>query len=114
MDDKPNTTGPVPDFFTLEEAAAILRIGRTTIYALARRFEATGGVGGLPVWRCGKQYRVPRYALEAILGGPITWPLATSHTPTTLTPPPASPERVSRTRSRSASRREPTPRLFTA
>ena len=52
MNNKPKTTtGAVPDFFTLEEAAAILRIGRTTAYELARRFEATGGAEGVPVRR---------------------------------------------------------------
>jgi Helix-turn-helix domain len=63
-----------PDFLTVEEAAAVLRIGRTPAYELARRFEATNGEEGLPCERFGKSLRIPRYAIEAILGGPITWP----------------------------------------
>jgi hypothetical protein len=104
-------TSQPPDFLTIEEAAAVLRIGRTTAYAQARRFEATGGAEGLPVVRNGKQLRVPRYALEAMLGGPITWPPPAWNAPAaTLTPP----QSVPPTRARSSSRRDSTPRLFTA
>jgi len=67
-----NPVGPLPDFLTVEEAAAVLRIGRTVAYALARRFEATGGVTGLPVVRVGRQMRVPRAALERWANGPLT------------------------------------------
>jgi hypothetical protein len=63
-----------PDFLTVEEAARVVRIGRTKAYDLARLFLATGGTDGLPVIRFGKQLRVPRCRLEACLGGPITWP----------------------------------------
>ena len=64
----------VPDLFTVAEAAAILRVGRTTAYALASRDLATGGGEGLGVVRVGNQLRVRRAALEALLGGPVTWP----------------------------------------
>jgi hypothetical protein len=64
-----------PDFLRVEEAARVLRIGRTAAYQLAREFLATGGASGLPVIRYGRQLRVPRCRLEADLGGPITWPL---------------------------------------
>jgi Helix-turn-helix domain len=70
----------VPDFFTVEEAAAILRIGRTAAYALAREYLATDGASGLPVVRLGKLLRVPRTRLEAMIGGPITWPLKVAPT----------------------------------
>ena len=70
----PGSTAP-PDFLTLEEAARIARIGRTTAYDIAREYEATAGASGLPVVRFGKQLRVPRYRLEEWLGGPITWPI---------------------------------------
>ena len=63
-----------PDFLTLEEAAGILRIGRSTAYREANAFEASHGKTGIPVVRFGKQFRVPRCHLEQHLGGPITWP----------------------------------------
>ena len=65
----------VPDFFTLPEAGRILRIGRNSAYKAATEFERTGGVSGLPFVKVGKLKRVPRLALEKLLGGPITWPL---------------------------------------
>jgi hypothetical protein len=67
-------TGP-PDFLTLDEAAAVLRVGRSTAYREANAFERSGGRTGIPVIRFGKQFRVPRCRLEEQLGGPITWPL---------------------------------------
>jgi hypothetical protein len=74
--DAARTASTPPDFLTVEEAAAILRIGRSTAYRLANLYLATGGSSRLlPVERCGKQLRVPRYKLEEILGGPITWPI---------------------------------------
>jgi hypothetical protein len=62
-----------PDFFTIEEAAAVLRLGRTAAYRLANIHLATGE-NGLPCKRIGHQLRVPRYELEELLGGPVTWP----------------------------------------
>ena len=76
----PESTAP-PDFLTLEEAARIARIGRTTAYDIAREFEATAGASGLPVVRFGKQLRIPRYRLEEWLGGPITWPILDDDAP---------------------------------
>ena len=64
-----------PDFLTLEEAAAVLRVGRSTAYREANAFGASGGKTGIPVIRYGKLFRVPRCRLEEQLGGPITWPL---------------------------------------
>jgi excisionase family DNA binding protein len=64
------TPGP-PDFFTVEEAARILRIGRTAAYELARKWRATDGSEGLPVVAFGRLLRVPRNALEALGGGPL-------------------------------------------
>ena len=63
---------PVPDLLTIEEAAAVLRIGRTTAYDLAGRDLATGGGEGLGVVRVGRLLRVRRTALEALVGGPLT------------------------------------------
>jgi hypothetical protein len=68
--------GP-PDFLTLEEAASVLRVGRSTAYREANAFERSGGRTGIPVVRYGKQFRVPRCRLEEQLGGPLTWPPTT-------------------------------------
>lgn len=70
-----------PDLFTVTEAAAVLRIGRTTAYELARRDLATSGGEGLAVVRIGGQLRIPRSALERITGGPVALPTAGSTTP---------------------------------
>lgn len=51
----------LPDVLTVEEAAAVLRIGRSAAYEAARS-------GDLPCVRIGRSLRVPRYALEAMLG----------------------------------------------
>jgi excisionase family DNA binding protein len=72
-----NPTEPLPDFLTVEEAAAILRIGRTVGYALTRQWRATDGEAGIPVVSFGRQLRVPRSALEAIAGGPLSSPTNT-------------------------------------
>lgn len=60
----PNTDGP--EYLTVEEAAALLRIGRTSAYALAREWRKTGGREGLPVVKLGRQLRVPRAALKVL------------------------------------------------
>lgn len=62
-----------PDFITVEQAAAIIGIGRTCAYQLARR-AADFGEGTFPAVRFGKQLRVPRRKLEDLTGGPITIP----------------------------------------
>ncbi|MDH4118698.1 MAG: helix-turn-helix domain-containing protein [Acidimicrobiia bacterium] len=69
--DRPSTSQQ-PELFTVEEAAAILRIGRTAAYEQARRFEDTNGAEGIPVIRIGRIMRVPRVALERWIGGPIS------------------------------------------
>ena len=56
----------VPQFLTVEEAAAVLRIGRTSAYELARRWLTTSGREGLPVIRLGRTLRVPQAALERL------------------------------------------------
>jgi excisionase family DNA binding protein len=54
---------------TIEEAAQVLRIGRTAAYEAARRWLATGGAEGLPVVRLGRRLRVPCHALDRLLSG---------------------------------------------
>ena len=67
MTTKKNPAVGTPAYLTVEEAAVVLRIGRTSAYAFAREFLATGGLAGLPVIRLGKQLRVPVAALERLV-----------------------------------------------
>lgn len=67
-----------PDFLTVEEAATVLRIGRTAAYSMTREYLATGGASGLPCVKIAKQVRVVRALLEAMVGTAITWPIATA------------------------------------
>ena len=64
----------LPDFLNVREAAKVLRLSRNRTYELAKLYIASGGVAGLPAFRFGKPIRIPRLALEAYAGGPITWP----------------------------------------
>ena len=97
------STAP-PDFLTLEEAARIARIGRTTAYDIAREFEATAGASGLPVVRFGKQLRIPRYRLEEWLGGPITWPILDDDAPVASPSASITPARTAKRATRRATR----------
>jgi Helix-turn-helix domain len=69
-----------PDLLTVEEAARVLRVGRTNAYELARRYLRSDGAEGIPVLRIGHLLRVPRCGLEELVGGPITWPIVTDET----------------------------------
>lgn len=51
-----------PWVLTVEEAARILRIGRTAAYEAVRR-------GEIPHLRFGRSVRIPRHALEQMLAG---------------------------------------------
>jgi predicted DNA-binding transcriptional regulator AlpA len=53
----------LPPVLDLPEAARLLRIGRTSAYALAKR-----GQFPVPVVRAGKLYRVPTAGLLELLG----------------------------------------------
>jgi excisionase family DNA binding protein len=66
--------GEVPDFFTVEEAARILRLGRSTMYRLVRLYLETNGREGIPVRMLGGQYRIARTTLEEMAGGPVHLP----------------------------------------
>jgi hypothetical protein len=58
-------------FFTIEEAARVLRIGRTAAYLGAKRYRETAGAEGLPVVVICGSLRVPGGWLEEMAGGPI-------------------------------------------
>lgn len=62
----------LPDLLTVEEAARVIRVGRTKAYAMAQEWRATGGRSGLPVVDFGHVLRVPLRQLEAMVGGPLT------------------------------------------
>jgi hypothetical protein len=62
----------LPDLLTVEEAARLTRVGRTKAYAMAREWRATGGRSGLPVVDLGHILRVPRRALEEMIGAKLT------------------------------------------
>lgn len=66
-----------PDLLTVEEAARILRISRTTAYKAykeVRRYLATDGREGIPMILVGGLLRVPRVRLEEMIGGPVHLP----------------------------------------
>lgn len=79
--------GPAPDWFTVEEYAAIYDLGRQTAYGRVRLFVSSGGRAGMPCELHGKQYRISRYEIERRLGGPVTWPIPGYH-PESDTPAP--------------------------
>ncbi len=65
---------PDPNFFTVVEAARVLRMGRTAAYEQSKVYRATGGASGLPVVQMGRKLLVPRHQLELLAGGPLSEP----------------------------------------
>ena len=63
--------GLVPDLLTIEEAARVLRIGRTKAYAMGQEWRVTEGRSGIKVREFGGQLRVPRVWIEEQLGAPL-------------------------------------------
>lgn len=61
----------LPDLLTVEEAGAVLRVGRTKAYAMANEWRRTEGASGLPVLDFGHVLRVPRHALEQLVGAEL-------------------------------------------
>ena len=57
----------LPALLTVEEAARVLRISRSLAYQLARQYEASSGVYGLPVIRVASCLRVPRWAMVELI-----------------------------------------------
>jgi len=56
-----------PLLLTVEEAAGVLRIGRSLAYELARLYESSDGHDGIPMMRVGALMRVPRWALAEMI-----------------------------------------------
>ena len=76
MATRPIDTVPLPDLLTVEEAARLIRVGRTKAYAMAREWRDSGGRTGLPVVDFGHVLRVPRQALEQLVGATLTAAIA--------------------------------------
>lgn len=62
----------VPVLLTVEEAGELLRVGRSKAYAMAREWRETDGRSGLPVIDLGHVLRVPRTALEELIGADLS------------------------------------------
>jgi hypothetical protein len=56
-----------PPLLTIDEAADVLRIGRSLAYGMAHLYESSDGRDGMPVLRFGSNIRVPRWALAELL-----------------------------------------------
>ncbi len=84
----------VPDLLTVEEAARVMRIGRTKAYALAREWRTSNGRSGLPVVDLGHVLRVPREQLEQVIGTALNGPVpdAVIVPPATSTAVPSAPD----------------------
>lgn len=94
-----------PALLTVEEAGALLRIGRTKAYAMAREWRVTGGRSGLPVVDLGSILRVPLKALEEMTGADLTGEFLRIAPPPERTPAPEAPAPVTNSRSRRTSPR---------
>lgn len=64
----PVSLSGLPLMLTVSEAAAVLRISRTTAYKLADEWQHTHGAEGLPTVRLGSRLLVRRVDLAAIVG----------------------------------------------
>ncbi len=67
-------------FLTIAEVMAIFRVGRTTAYALARQYIATGGDNGIPCEKLGGQLRFPTAEIERLIGRPVVFPISEANT----------------------------------
>lgn len=54
----------LPIMLTIDEAARVLRIGRSKAYEMAATYTSSCGTQGLPVLRLGDLLRVPKFALH--------------------------------------------------
>jgi excisionase family DNA binding protein len=59
-----NEWSELPILLKVEEAAAVLRVGRSKAYEMTTLYETSGGTQGLPVLRFGDLLRIPRFALH--------------------------------------------------
>ena len=54
----------LPIMLTIDEAARVLRTGRSKAYEMAATYTSSCGTQGLPVLRLGDLLRVPKFALH--------------------------------------------------
>ncbi len=64
----PSSLTGLPLMLTVGEAAAVLRISRTSAYKLAQGWRASRGATGLPNMHLGSRVMVRRVDLAAIVG----------------------------------------------
>ena len=57
----------LPALLTVDDVAAVLRIGKSLAYTLARQYEASGGTHGVPVIRVGCSLRSPKWAIVELV-----------------------------------------------
>jgi hypothetical protein len=71
--DSLNEAGERHALLTVDEAARVMRVGRSRAYALAHEYIDTGGTAGMPVIVFGPGcFRVPRWALlELVMTGRV-------------------------------------------
>ena len=62
------TLEELPLMLTVSEAAAVLRVSRTSAYKLAEEWRRTGGASGLPTVKLGSRLLVRRVDLARIVG----------------------------------------------
>ena len=87
----------LPMLLNVEEAARVLRIGRSKAYEMTTLYVTSGGTQGLPVLRMGDVLRVPRFALrEYLTTGRIVQLLP--HPDTDATDPTSAPRKRTRGR----------------
>lgn len=58
------------EYLTVREVMALLRLGRTTVYAQARVYLATGGAEGIPCRKFGRSLRFPSDELARFADDP--------------------------------------------
>jgi hypothetical protein len=88
----------LPLMLTVEQARAVLGIGRSLAYGEVRRYLATDGREGIPAVRIGAAIRVPRLGLVDLMlaaSAPVVSGLAALHA---VTPPPSPLGSTNRTR----------------